>query len=123
MFLRKLVKNIYDNMLIFMRQNILEMVLLLMGIAIMGFVKTVPYMNLLLIRPEVEFFLIFLLAILLFSSKVKHAVLLFLIIVFFLLVFFSLLQSKFLTEQMGNVLYAFLVIGYIQFLISLKKNK
>lgn len=117
------IKNTYSTIRIFIQQYIVELVLLLIGIILIGFIKTLPYINLFLIRPGVEFFLVFLLLMFIFYPRVKHILFFIVISVFFLLVFFSFLQSKFLIEQMGDILYAFLVIGYIEFLISLKKNK
>ncbi|OGK29805.1 hypothetical protein A3F29_01905 [Candidatus Roizmanbacteria bacterium RIFCSPHIGHO2_12_FULL_33_9] len=105
-----------------MQDYITELVLLLIVIVAMNFVKSVPYINILLIRQEVGFFLVFLFVMFIFSPRVKHTVIFILGVVFSLLMFFSLLQSKFLTEQMGNVLYAFLLIGFIQFLFSLRKK-
>lgn len=112
------MKKIY----IFIQQYVTELILLLVGVIIMNFVKTVPYLNLLLVRPEIEFFLIFLLVMVLFSPRIKQTTFFIIITVFSLLVLFSLVQSKFLIEQMGNLLYAFLAIGFIQFLISLRKK-
>lgn len=117
-----MINNVYQKMYIFIRQYIVELIILLIGIIVMSFIKTVPYLNLLLIRPEIEFFLVFVLIMVLFSPRVKHTILFIIITVFSLLALFSLAQSKFLIEQMGNVLYAFLVIGFIQFLISLRKK-
>lgn len=118
-----IARKIYQKILALMHEYILEVVFVLAGIILINLVKTVPYINLLLIRPDVEFFLVFLLIIFVFFPKLKHVFFFILVSVFLLFLFFSLLQSKFLAEQMGNVLYAFLVIGYIRFLILLKKNK
>jgi len=122
MILHKHIINTTRKIRTFVQDYITELVLLLIVIVAMNFVKSVPYINILLIRQEVGFFLVFLFVMFIFSPRVKHTVIFILGVVFSLLMFFSLLQSKFLTEQMGNVLYAFLLIGFIQFLFSLRKK-
>ena len=122
MILHKHLINTTRKIRTFVQDYMVELVLLLIVIGAMSFVKSVPYINILLIKQEVGFFLVFLFAIFIFSPRVKHTVIFILVVVFSLLMLFSLLQSKFLSEQMGNVLYAFLLIGFIQFLFSLRKK-
>ena len=122
MILHKHLINTTRKIRTFVQDYMVELVLLLIVIGAMSFVKSVPYINILLIKQEVGFFLVFLFVMFIFSPRVKHTVIFILGVVFSLLMFFSLLQSKFLTEQMGNVLYAFLLIGFIQFLFSLRKK-
>lgn len=107
----------------FIHDYITEIVLLMLGVMLISYAKTLPYVNLLLIRPEVEFFLVFLLIMILFSTKIKNTIFFILIVVFSLLFIFSLAQSKLLIEYMGNLLYAFLLIGFINFLVSLRKKR
>ena len=60
MILHKHIINTTRKIRTFVQDYITELVLLLIVIVAMNFVKSVPYINILLIRQEVGFFLVFL---------------------------------------------------------------
>lgn len=97
-----------------------ELILTIVGFVIINFLRSIPYINL-IISGGLGYLLAIVITLIIFKVNIRNIVIL-ISVTFFLDVITNSMGDLEVSEQLGNMIYIFLVIAFIQFVYTIRKS-
>ena len=97
-----------------------ELILTIVGFVIINFLRSIPYINL-IISNGLGYLLAIVITLIIFKVNMRNIVIL-ISVTFFLDVVTNSIGDLEVAEQLGNMIYIFLVIAFIQFIYKIRKG-